>query len=145
MKSHANVRVDNDENRLTTEAVERTALPLERVYDVERCDRLALGVLSVCDSVPWKMTLARMIDDESRQVSQRTDDTLEEALQATAGLLVDHGGDTLDTATASQTADSGLGDTLDVVAQNLPVALGTALSEALAAFSACEDASVTCG
>ena len=38
------------------------------------------------------------------------------------------GRDTLDTATASQTSDGRLGDTLDVVAQDLPVALGTALA-----------------
>ena len=43
------------------------------------------------------------------------DDGLEEGLEDTAGLFVDHGGDTLDTATACQTADGGLGDTLDVV------------------------------
>jgi hypothetical protein len=46
------------------------------------------------------------------------------------------GRDTLDTATASQTADGGLGDALDVVAQNLAVALGAALAEALASLAA---------
>jgi hypothetical protein len=45
-----------------------------------------------------------------------TNDRLEESLEDTAGLLVDHGGDTLDTATAGETADGGLGDTLNVVA-----------------------------
>ena len=54
------------------------------------------------------------------------------------------GRDTLDTATTSETTDSGLGDTLDVVTKNLPVALGTTLAEALAALAACcgRDASV---
>ena len=66
-----------------------------------------------------------------------TDDRLEEGLEDGASLLVDHGGDTLDTATTSETTDGGLGDTLDVVTQNLPVALGTALAETLAAFAAC--------
>ena len=33
------------------------------------------------------------------------------------GLLVDESGDTLDTTTAGQTMDGGLGDTLDVVSQ----------------------------
>lgn len=103
-------------NRLATETVEGAALPLEGVDDVEGGDGLALGVLSVGDGV--------------------ADDTLEEGLEDTAGLLVDHGGDTLDTATTRQTADGGLGDTLDVVAQNLAVALGTALSKTLAALSA---------
>jgi len=45
--------------------------------------------------------------------------------------------DTLDTTTASETADSRLGDTLDVVAKNLAVTLSTALAEALATFTAC--------
>lgn len=57
-------------NRLTTETVEGTALSLEGVDNVERGDGLALGVLSVGDGV--------------------TDDTLEEGLENTAGLLVDH-------------------------------------------------------
>jgi hypothetical protein len=40
-----------------------------------------------------------------------TNHALEEALEHAAGLLVDHGRDTLDTATAGETADGGLGDT----------------------------------
>lgn len=55
---------------LTTETVEGTALSLQSVDNVERRDRLALGVLGVCDGV--------------------ADDTLEEGLQDTTGLLVDH-------------------------------------------------------
>jgi hypothetical protein len=54
-----------------------------------------------------------------------TDDGLKERLEHTTGLLVDHGRDTLDTTTASETADGRLGDTLDVVAQNLAVAFST--------------------
>jgi hypothetical protein len=64
-----------------------------------------------------------------------TDDTLEEGLEDTAGLLVDHSGDTLDTTTTGETADSGLGDTLDVVTQNLAVTLGATLSKTLATFA----------
>ena len=56
--------------RLAAETVEGAALPLEGVDDVERRDRLALGVLGVGDGV--------------------ADDTLEEGLEDTAGLLVDH-------------------------------------------------------
>lgn len=52
------------------------------------------------------------------------------------------GRDTLDTATTSQTTDGRLRDALDVVAQDLPVALGTALAEALATFAACDGMSV---
>ena len=55
---------------LTTETVKGAALSLEGVDDVEGCDGLALGVLGVGDGV--------------------ADDTLEEGLENTAGLLVDH-------------------------------------------------------
>ena len=48
-----------------------------------------------------------------------TDDRLKEGLEDTAGLFIDHGRDTLDTTTASETANGGLGNTLDVVAKNL--------------------------
>jgi hypothetical protein len=57
---------------LTTETVEGTALALESVDNVKRSDSLALGVLSVCDGV--------------------TDDALEEGLEDTTGLFVDHCG-----------------------------------------------------
>jgi len=56
--------------RLTTETVQSAALPLEGVDDIERSDCLALGVLGVGDCV--------------------ADDALEEGLENTAGLLVDH-------------------------------------------------------
>ena len=123
---------------LSTETVERAPLALERVHDVQAGDGLALGVLGVGDGV--------------------ADDGLEEGLEDTTGLFVDHcttsaggrsergpshtGRDTLDTTTTRQTTDRGLGDTLDVVSQNLPVTLGAALSKTLATFAACEDASV---
>ena len=52
-------------------------------------------------------------------------------LEHAPGLLVDQAGDALHAATARQAADGRLGDALDVVAQNLPVALGAALSKTL--------------
>jgi hypothetical protein len=55
----------------------------------------------------------------------------------TVGWVGHTGRDTLDTATTRQTADSGLGDALNVVTENLAMALGTALAEALAALAAC--------
>jgi hypothetical protein len=51
------------------------------------------------------------------------------------------GRDTLDTTTARETTDGGLGDTLDVVTKNLAVTLGSALAEALSALSAWGDVS----
>jgi hypothetical protein len=62
---------DNAEGYLTTETVKGASLALESVDDVEGGDGLALGVLSVGDGI--------------------TDDTLEEGLQYTTGLFVDHG------------------------------------------------------
>ena len=45
--------------------------------------------------------------------------TLEEDLEDGSRLLVDEARDTLDTSSSCETADSGFGDTLDVVAQDL--------------------------
>ena len=47
------------------------------------------------------------------------DDRLKEELEDTTGLVVDKTGDTLNTTSSCETADSGLGDTLDVVSQDL--------------------------
>ena len=101
---------------LSTETVEGAALALKSVDDIERGDSLALGVLSVGDGI--------------------ADDILEEDLEDGAGLLVDEAGDTLDTTTTGETTDSRLGDTLDVVTENLAMALGTTLSETLSTFAA---------
>lgn len=106
--------MDNAE-RLSTEAVEGAALALEGVDDVEGGDGLTAGVLRVGDGV--------------------TDHVLKEDLEHTAGLLIDEAADALDTTTASQAADGGLGDALDGVAEDTAVALGSALSEALASLS----------
>jgi hypothetical protein len=46
------------------------------------------------------------------------------------------GRDTLDTTTTGETSNGGLGDTLDVVTEDLAMALGTALAETLATFAA---------
>jgi hypothetical protein len=91
-------------------------LSLECVDDVEGSDGLSLGVFSVGDGI--------------------ANDTLKEGLENSTGLFVDHGRDTLDTTTTSETADSGLCDSLDVVTKNLSVTLGAALSETLATFAA---------
>lgn len=91
-------------------------MTLKSIDNIERSNGLPLSVLSVGDGI--------------------TDNTLEEGLENTTGLLVDHGGDTLDTTTASETPDSGLGDTLDVVTQDLAVTLSTALAETLSTLAA---------
>jgi len=106
----------SESQNLTTETVKGTALALEGVDDIEGGDRLSLGVLGVCDGV--------------------ADDTLEEGLENTSSLFVDHGRNTLDTTTTRETSDSWFGDTLDVITKNLAMTLGSALAKTLSALSA---------
>ncbi|GMT16723.1 hypothetical protein PFISCL1PPCAC_8020 [Pristionchus fissidentatus] len=100
---------------LSTESVEGAALALEGVDDVHGGDGLSLGVLAVGDGV--------------------TDHVLKEHLEDTTGLLIDESGDALDSTTAGETADRGLGDALDVVAKNLAMALGSSLAESFSSLS----------
>ena len=100
---------------LTTESIQSAALTFQRVDDVHGGDGLPLGVLRVRDGVP--------------------DDVLEENLQNTASLLVDQARDTLHSTSSCQTADGRLRDSLDVIAENLPVTLGASLSQTLATFT----------
>ena len=101
---------------LTTELIESLALTLQGVHDVHGGDSLPPGVLRVGNRVP--------------------DDVLKEDLEDTTSLFVDETGDTLDTATTSETTDGGLGDALDVVTKDLPVTLGSSLSESFSSFAA---------
>ena len=109
---------------LASESVQSAALTLESIDNVHGCDGLALGVLGVGNSV--------------------TDNVLEEDLEDTASLLVDEARDTLDTTTASETTDGGLGDTLDVITQDFAVPLGSAFSKTFASLSATRHDDVSC-
>ena len=104
------------QNHLTAEAVQGASLAFQGIDDIHGSDGLPLGVLGVGDSI--------------------TDHVLKEHLQDTTGLLVDEARDTLDTTTTSQTADGGLGDTLDIITQHLAVPLGASLSETLSSLAA---------
>jgi hypothetical protein len=66
-----------------------------------------------------------MMMEEGGERGHTSDDRLEEGLEDTAGFFVDHGGDTLDTTTTGETTDGRLGDTLDVVAEDLAMTLRT--------------------
>jgi len=103
-------------NPSRSETVESATRPLESIDDIERGHRLAFRMFGVGDRV--------------------TDNVFEEDLKDTTGLFVDETRDTLHTTTTSEAANGGLCDTLDVVAKNLAVTLGSALSESLSAFSA---------
>ena len=102
-------------NCLTAETVQGTALTFEGVDNVHSSDSLPLGVLGVGDGI--------------------TDDVLKEHLQDTTGLFVDEARDTLDTSTTSQTTDSRLGDTLDIITQHFAMTLSASLSEPLSSLA----------
>ena len=104
-----------ERHSLTAESVQGTALSLQGIDDIHGCDGLPLGMLGVCDGIP--------------------DHILKEHLQDTTGLLVDESGDTFHTTSSGQTANSGLGDSLDVVTKYFPVTLGAPLSESLSSFT----------
>merc|ERR1712146_867951 len=110
---------------LSAEAVEGASLPLEGIDDVHGRDGLAPRVLRVGDRV--------------------ADHVLEEHLEDAARLLIDGAADTLDTSTASKTADRRLGNALDIVSQHLAVTLGSALAEPLSSLStSCHCLSLVC-
>ena len=100
---------------LTSESVQGASLPLEGIDNIHGGDGLPLGVFGVGDGIP--------------------DDVLKEDLEDSTGLLIDESRDTLDSSTASQPSDGGLGDALDVVSQHLAVTLGASLSESLSSFT----------
>ena len=102
--------------RLTSETVKGLSLTLESVDNVHCYDSLTAGVLSVGYRI--------------------TNDVLEEYLENTASLLIDKSRDTLDSTTTGETTDSRLGDSLDVVTENLTVTLSSSLSESLSSFTA---------
>ena len=100
---------------LTTKSVQSTALALQSIDNVHGGDGLSLGVLSVGDCI--------------------SDDILQEHLQHSTGLLVDQTADSLHSTTASETPDSWLGDSLDVIPENLPVTLCASFSKTFASFA----------
>ena len=100
---------------LAAESVQSTALAFQSIDDIHGGDSLPLGVLGVGDGI--------------------TDDVLKENLEDTTGLLVNKTRDALHTATTSETTDSGLRDTLDVITKYFPVTLSATLSKALASFA----------
>ena len=100
---------------LSAEAVQGAALSLESVDHVHGGHGLALGVLGVGDSI--------------------TDHVLEEDLEDATGLLVDEARDALHTSTSGKTADGGLGDSLDVVTQDLAMTLGASFSQSFTSFA----------
>ena len=102
--------------RSSTETVKSAALTLECVDHVHCSHGLPAGVFGVRNRV--------------------ADHVFEEHFQYATGLLVDKSRNALHATAASQTADCGLGDALDVVPQHFAMALGTTLAKTLPALSA---------
>ena len=100
---------------LTAESVQSTSLAFQGIDDIHGGDGLPLGVLGVCDSI--------------------SDDILEENFKNSSCLLVDETRDTLDSTTASQTTDSGLGDTLDVITQDFAMTLCASFSKTFSSLA----------
>ena len=101
--------------RLTTETVEGTSLSLESIDHIHSSDSSSLSMFSVSDSI--------------------ANHVLQKHLENTTSLFVNETRDTLHTTTASETADSGLGYTLDVISQDLPMALSASFSKTFASFA----------
>lgn len=91
-------------------------MSLKSVNDIHRGDGLSLGVLAVGNCI--------------------TDHVLQEDLEDSPGLFVDQTADPLNTTSSCKSSDGGLGDTLDVITQDLSVALGTSLSQTFSSFTA---------
>merc|ERR1719180_162033 len=100
---------------LASKAIEGTALPLQGIHNIHCSDSLPLGMLGVGDRI--------------------TDNILQEDLQDTPGLLIDETRDPLHSPPPSQSPNSRLGDTLDVVSQHFAMPLGTSLTQSLASLA----------
>lgn len=107
---------ESKRTNLASETIQGTSLPLKGVNYVHGSYGFPLGVLCVGDSI--------------------ANHVLEEDLQHTACLFVDETGDTFNSTTASQATNCGLGDTLDIVPEHLPVTLGASLPETFTTLSA---------
>ncbi|KAI7811629.1 putative histone H4-like, partial [Triplophysa rosa] len=99
----------------TSEAVQSASLSFQGINNVHGSDGLSLGVFSVGDGV--------------------TNNILQKHLQNTASLFVDQTGNALHTTTTSETTDGGLGDSLNVIAQNFAMTLSASFAETLSSFT----------
>ena len=102
-------------NSLSSESVQGASLAFQGVDDIHGSHGLPLGMLGVCDGIP--------------------DHVFQENFEYSSCLLVDESRDTFDSTTASQTTDSGLGDTLDVITQDFAVTLSASLSKTFSSFA----------
>ena len=100
---------------LSSESVEGSSLSLEGVDDVECGDSLPLGVFGVGHRV--------------------ADHILQKDLENSSGLFVDQTGNAFNPSATGKTTDRRFRDSLDVIPEDLSVALGTSLSQSFSAFA----------
>lgn len=98
----------------TTKTVKGTALTFERVDHIHGGNSLALSMLRIGDRVP--------------------DHIFQKHFQHPTSLFIDKTRDTFDASTTSQTPDSWLSNTLNVVPQDFAMALSTPLPRPLPPF-----------
>ena len=100
---------------LTSETVQGLALPLKGIDDIHGSHSLTTSVLRVGDRI--------------------TNDVLKEYLEHSTSLLIDKTRDTLYTTTTSETTNSGLSNTLDIITKDLAMTLSATLSKTFTSFS----------
>ena len=105
-----------EQNCSATEAVQGLSLAFQRVDNVERSDSLAASVFSVCHGI--------------------ANDILQKDLQNSTRFLVYEAADSLDSSPSGEPADGGLCNAVDIIAQDLAMALGAGLAESFSAFPA---------
>jgi hypothetical protein len=99
---------------LASKTVKSSSLSLKSIHNIHGRHSLTPGMLSVRNGI--------------------TDHILQKDLQHTASFFIDQPADTLHTASPRQTPDGRLRDALNVIAEHLPVTLGTALAQTLASL-----------
>lgn len=100
---------------LTSEAVERTSLPLQSINHIHSRDSLSLGMLGVSHSV--------------------TNNIFEEHLEHTTGFLINKPRYTLHSTSPCQPPNCRFSDALNVIPQHFTVALSTSFTKTFTAFT----------
>ena len=108
MKISSRGRIHWNATNLTSESVEGSALSLQSIDDIHGGNGLPLGMFSVGDGI--------------------SDDIFQEDLEDSSGFLVDQSTDSFDSSSSGQSSDGGLGDSLDVISENLSMSLCSSFS-----------------
>ena len=144
----------NDERRiigcLATETVKSLSLTLQSKDDCNKKEKdkrrvVCCEIIVVCIEQDYNDTAttttltihcSHSLSASMFRVSDGiTDNVLKKDLENSTSLFVNESRNTLDTTTTSETTDSGLGDSLDIVTKDLAMTLGASLSKSLSSFA----------